>query len=219
MAGLLEQLDERVKALASDWTKYSVIGGVLLYVVGYLALRFHLTAIGIGTDLAVLDERYLFTGARFLVYLVATVPIIVLIGLPLAALVWILHRYLPETVRSSICSRVLTPSRLLLLGIVFSVAVIQFVMRQCFLLNNLLLAPTLPNEPAWLIGMMVEEVHMPLYFSGLVAACIVPIAIVWSVRASAGQTIGLAFARALLAFLAAVQVLFLPVNYGVLILD
>ena len=45
-------------ALGSNWTTYTVVGSFLLYVVGYLALRFHLTAIGIGTDLAVLDERY-----------------------------------------------------------------------------------------------------------------------------------------------------------------
>ena len=80
MADLLHELNERVKALGGDWGKYTLVGSFLLYVVGYLTLRFHLTAIGIGTDLAVLDERYLFTGARFLVYLVSAVPSIVLLG-------------------------------------------------------------------------------------------------------------------------------------------
>ena len=80
MADLLQELNERIKALAGDWTKYTVVGSFLLYVVGYLTLRFHLTAIGIGTDLAVLDERYLFTGARFFVYLVSAVPNIVLVA-------------------------------------------------------------------------------------------------------------------------------------------
>jgi hypothetical protein len=60
---------------------------------------------------------------------------------------------------------------------------------------------------------------MPLYFSLLVAGCAVPLAILWALRgteASGGPT---ALARGLLAFLAAVQVLLLPINYGVLILD
>jgi len=73
VSGFLNQLDERVKTLAGYWTKYSVIASFVLYLVGYLALRFHLTAIGIGTDLAVLDERYLFTGARFFLYLLSPV--------------------------------------------------------------------------------------------------------------------------------------------------
>ena len=74
MADLLDDLGARISALGSNWTKYSVVGSFVLYVFGYLAVRFHLTAIGVGTDLAVLDERYLFAGARFLVYLVSSVP-------------------------------------------------------------------------------------------------------------------------------------------------
>ena len=78
MTDFLQDLGARVKALSGDWATYMVLGNLLLYIVGYLTLRFHLTAMGIGTDLAVLDERYLVTGARFLVYLLAAVPSIVL---------------------------------------------------------------------------------------------------------------------------------------------
>ena len=104
VADLLHELDERVKSLAGNWSKYTIVGTFLLYVVGYLTLRFHLTAIGIGTDLAVLDERYLFTGARFLVYLVSAVPNIVLLALPFAALAWVVHRLTPPGARAAICA-------------------------------------------------------------------------------------------------------------------
>jgi len=67
-------LSDRVKTLAVDWTAYAALGSFVLYLLGYLTLRFHLTVLGIGTDLNVLDERYLFAGAKFLVYLVSTVP-------------------------------------------------------------------------------------------------------------------------------------------------
>jgi hypothetical protein len=219
MSDLLHNLNEHIKSLGGDWSKYTVVGSFLLYVVGYLALRFHLTAIGIGTDLAVLDERYLFTGARFLVYLVSSVPNIVLAGLPLAALAWGVHRLLPAGARARVCAWVLRPARLTFLGILFAVLMIQFVMRQCFFLSDLLLARALPAEPAWLVDLMLDGRLMPLYFSALVAGCAVPIAILWALRNAPLSGPGEAFGRGLLAFLAAVQVLLLPINYGVLIAD
>jgi hypothetical protein len=60
---------------------------------------------------------------------------------------------------------------------------------------------------------------MPLYFSSLVAACAVPLAILRTPRKAGAQRGSAAFARGLLAFLVAVQVLLLPINYGVLIVD
>src|SRR5262245_64927825 len=85
---MLQAFRTSVRRIGSDWTKYGVVGSFVLYVFGYLAVRFHLTAIGVGTDLAVLDERYLFAGARFLVYLVSSVPSMLLIILPIAFLLW-----------------------------------------------------------------------------------------------------------------------------------
>jgi hypothetical protein len=219
VADLLQDLSERIKALGGDWTKYTVVGSFLLYVVGYLALRFHLTAIGIGTDLAVLDERYLFAGARFLVYLVSAVPNIVLLALPGAVMAWGLYKLLPEATRASVGGWVMQPPRLAVFGIVFAVLMIQFVMRQCFVFGDLLLARDLPAEPAWLVTLLLDDRLMPLYFSLLVAACAVPLAILWALRNGEAQGGLAAFARGLLAFLAAVQVLLLPINYGVLIAD
>ncbi len=219
MADLLQELSERVKALGSDWTKYSVVGSFLLYVLGYLSLRFHLTVIGVGTDLAVLDERYLFTGARFLVYLVSAVPSIVLIAMPLAGLFWAVSRLLPKAVRATVSAWIKQPTRLALGGVIFAVLMIQLLLRQCFLLSDLLLAPVLPEEPAWLIWLLLDGQYMPLYFTLLLAACLVPLAILALLRnAGAGSPLA-TFAQALLAFLTAVQLLLLPVNYGVLIVD
>jgi hypothetical protein len=220
MADLLQELNERIKALGGDWTKYTVVGSFLLYVAGYLALRFHLAAIGIGTDLAVLDERYLFTGARFLVYFVSSVPIIVLLGLPVAALAWALSRLLPAKVRAKIYAKAIPPpTALALAGIAFTVIMIQFVMRQCFFVSDLLLAPSLPAQPAWIFGLLLDDQLMPLFFSALVASCAVPLAILLALRETPMPGRAASFARGLLGFLAAVQVLLLPINYGILIAD
>ena len=214
MEGVLQELNERIKALSGDWSKYTVVGSFLLYVVGYLALRFHLTAIGVGTDLAVLDERYLFTGAKFLVYLVSSVPNIVLVGLPVVTIVWAVHSLLPERV----CAWPMRPRRLVLFGILFAVIMIQVLMRQCFSFNNLLLARNLP-APGWLAWLALNDRWMALYFTGLVAGCVVSLATLWALRGSPVQGTMDVFARGLLAFLAAVQVLLLPINYGYLIAD
>ncbi|HEX2457950.1 MAG TPA: hypothetical protein VHI99_29910 [Vicinamibacterales bacterium] len=215
---LLHDLGERISALVGDWTKYTVVGSFLLYVAGYLALRFHLTAIGIGTDLAVLDERYLFTGARFLVYLVSAVPNILLVALPIVGLGWLAERMLPEQVHARVREALLHPRWLTIAGIVVAVLVIQLVMRQCFAFSDLLLAHELPRDPAWLVKLLVDDTLMPIYFSALVAACAVSIGILIIAR-RAGSNGPSKSAWALLAFLAAVEVLLLPVNYGVLIVD
>jgi hypothetical protein len=219
MQELLEDLTQRIKALGGDWAKYTVVGSFLLYVLGYLSLRFHLTAIGIGTDLAVLDERYLFTGARFLVYLGSSLPIVVLILLPVGLVIWATIRLIPKPIGERGRTWVMQPTRLAVLGVVFTVIVIQAVMRQCFFLSNLLLAPDLSAGPDWLVRLLLDDRLMPLYFSLLVAACAVPIAILVLLRNAKAQNGPGTFATSLLACLAAVQLLLLPINYGVLIAD
>ncbi|MCK5230529.1 MAG: hypothetical protein KAR13_09710, partial [Desulfobulbaceae bacterium] len=94
MADILKEPGEKVKALTGNWTAVTALGSFALYLLGYLSLRFHLTVFGIGTDLSVIDERYIFEGARFLVYLVSSVPVIVMILLVLAVLLYIPWRVL-----------------------------------------------------------------------------------------------------------------------------
>ena len=55
-----------------------------------------------------------------------------------------IHRLLPAGPRAAACAWLMKPGRLTLAGIVFCVAVIQLVMRQCFLFSDLLLARSLP---------------------------------------------------------------------------
>ena len=218
MGDLLQDFRTSVTALGSDWTKYSVVGSFVLYVFGYLAVRFHLTAIGVGTDLAVLDERYLFAGARFVVYLVSSVPSMLLIILPIAFLLWSVRRLRPTIEHAASGSPDGRPVVLAWTGVVLAVIAIQFVMRQCFFVNNLLLASSLPGVPAWLLRLLFNDQLMPLYFGSLVVMCGVSLTILFLIRhAEPGGLTGLG--RALLAFLAVVQILLLPVNYGILIMD
>jgi hypothetical protein len=218
----LDTLSERLRELATGWTSYTAFGSFLLYAVGYLTLRFHLTALGVGTDLAVLDERYLFTGARFMVYLVSAVPIVILLALVVLGIVYVPFRLMPKSARASLCALWTMqshPFRLTVAGIILSVLMIQVVMRQCFFYSNLLFARSLPAEPSWLAHLMFNNGLMSLFFSGLIAGTVIPAAILFSLYGTLDERRSFKLLRGLLAFLVAVQVLLLPVNYGVLIVD
>jgi hypothetical protein len=216
---VFDEVAERLKALAGHWTQVTVLGSFALYVLGYLALRFHLTTLGVATDLAVLDERYLFTGTRFVVYLVSAVPSIVLVALLPALLLALLWRAVSDKGRDGLRRAFDHPLRWAVVGIVFAVVVIQFVMRQCFFFNDLLLAPRLPAEPAWLAALLHHEPLKAPYFSLLVASCAVSAALLWPLLRLAEPGAAARRLRMLLGLLLAVQVLLLPVNYGVLIVD
>jgi len=214
-------LKDAVKDLAGGWAAYSALGSFALYVLGYLVLRFHLTALGVGTDLAVVDERYLFTGAKFLVYLGSTVPIVVLLAMPVAALGWLLARFRPaRSFGGKIRSWFAQPVRLALFGILVSIAFIQLLMRQCFLLNNVLLADCLP-PPDWLRKLLLAETGggQAFYFSLLLSGLFVTASLLYAARRRTRQREQERFLTALLAVLVALQFLLLPVNYGVLIVD
>jgi len=229
MDDLMQRLGERVKALAGSWPNYATLGGVVLYLLGYLTLRFHLTALGVGFDTTVVDERYLFTGARCVVYLVSLVPNVVLLALILGALVWLPTRLLPKRARGGFAARsgpiigwMGQPQRLALIGIAFAVFMIQFWMRDCFELSNLLLRDRLPYDNRLAVWLARNDGSgMALYFTWLVAGCMISgIVLLAVLRPPAdGDGDGAGVLRPLLGFLVAVQFLLLPVNYGYLVVD
>jgi hypothetical protein len=232
MTSFWEDLARRAEELNSHWSSYTLLGSFALYVLGYLTLRFHLTALGIGADLSVLDERYLFTGARFLVYLISSVPSLLLLIALIATPIWLLFSILSWIVGARLRSFIykqwanvlswwMIPNRLALTGILFALLMIQLVMRQCFQLNNLLLAENLPADPSWLRSLLVAPTDGPmaLYFSALLAGVAVSAVIFFALKHRADTTGNALLLNSLLGFLLGVQLLLIPVNYGILIVD
>jgi hypothetical protein len=181
------------------------VGSVLLYFFGYLSLRFHLSVLGVDTDLAVLDERYLFAGAQFLVYLVTSVPV-ALFFLFIARWVW--RCFHPRFLGS--------PERMIISGIALSIILIQSVERRCLPFTNLLLGGRLP-APGWVQELLLDErgALQSLYFSALLA-CILGLA--WLLIAASGTKIrSWSVPSWALAGLVVIQFLLLPVTFGILI--
>ncbi|HEX8174189.1 MAG TPA: hypothetical protein VF543_03610 [Pyrinomonadaceae bacterium] len=252
MSDIWADLKQSLTSVAGSWASYAALGSFVIYLLGYLVIRFHLTVWGIGTDLEVLDERYLFAGAKFLVYLFSTIPILVLIVLFLSAitlvlstlvalLLWLINLILPpgKRVKSGVLGKLwrthlflwshphellmrLRPRTNAIIGIMLSVIIIQFFMRQCLFFAELLLAPKLPNQaPPWLTEIFLDKTGelQYYYFTALVAATILTCGILVTLRMQNQHKRSSGFLMSLLTLLVAIQFLFLPVNYGILVFD
>jgi hypothetical protein len=221
MPDLWNDFTEKLGSLAGKWTAYAALGSFLLYLFGYLTLRFQLSTYGVATNLDIFDEKYLFAGCRFVVNLVSAVPNILIIVLVLAALGYFPYRLVPLSLKdrmkrwvASWCSG---PLHLPLLGVVLAVALIQFVLRKCFAFGNLLLRKQLPDEwPSYVL--LASDGKLALYFSGLVAGTLVTGGILLYVQhRGTATTTASRFWKDVLVFLFVVEFLLLPVNYGVMI--
>ena len=221
MDDLFKNLGEKLGAFAGKWTAYAAFGSFLLYLIGYLTLRFQLSTYGLATDLDLFDEKYFFAGCRFLVYLVSSVPNILIVVILLCAIGYLPYRLTPASARRWLqqhladwCAR---PLRLPLLGIVIAVIFIQLVMRRCFAFGNILLREQLPN--AWISSVLLaSDGRLTLYFSGLVAGTLLTAFIAWQALEHADSDNSAAqLFIGVLVFLVAVEFLLLPVNYGVLV--
>jgi len=221
MPELWDEFTEKLGGLAGKWTAYAALGSFLLYLLGYLTLRFQLSTYGVATNLDVFDEKYLFAGCRFVVYLVTTFPIILIILLVLAAIGYLPYKLVPMPFKDRISrwasSWSAAPLHLPLLGVVFAVALIQFVLRRCFVFGNLLLRKQLSDDWSSLL-LLTSDGKLTLYFSGLVAGTLFTGAILLCVLHRGTATSGASrIWMGTLVFLFAVEFLLLPVNYGVLI--
>src|SRR6266498_2078573 len=127
MQNIGKTIADHLKSYATSWAGYSAFGSFLLYLLGYLVTRFELTMLGVARNLDVLEERYFFAGAKFVVYLLATVPSLLLLLLVPAAIVCLLWRLLPAQLRSRF--QAIRPGTFYLTGIIFATPATQFVAR------------------------------------------------------------------------------------------
>jgi hypothetical protein len=223
MSDVWRDFSSKLKSFQEHWSVWwSILGGALLYLLGYLVIRFQLTLLGVPANLDVVEERYFFAGARFVVYLIASFSNFLLLMVPVALVIWLCHRWFPPgSVRraklQTACALWFTPFRLRLLGALFSIVAIQFVLRQCFVMNNLLLAPALPDTP-WLNAILLGQKDPDLFFALLLGTCFLSLVFLLVSRAAAPvqgylhRTVEVVFVILVIS-----QWLLLPINYSCLI--
>jgi hypothetical protein len=222
MASLATELTSKIGNLAGKWTSYTAFATFLLYLLGYLTLRFQLSVYGVATNLDAFDEKYLFAGCRFVVYLVSAAPTVLLMMLVLAGILYLPYRMCPAAWRGraqqGIVNWAAHPNRLPFVGILLATALIQFVMRSCFVYGSLLLQDKLP-EGEWINYILLTNGgRRSFYFSCLLVGTLLTLAILLSAASSwsAGTTLSKALVGVLI-FLVVVECLLLPVNFGTLI--
>ncbi|HSS49368.1 MAG TPA: hypothetical protein VLX28_10510, partial [Thermoanaerobaculia bacterium] len=221
-------LKEKLDSAFGGWAAFAAVGTFVLHAMGFLSLRFHLAALGVRADLSLLDSRYLFEGANFLVYLLATFSSLLLILLGAGLALFLLSRLIPQPVRERLRAvlrapwerlppRYRSPGRLALVGIVFAVVTIQLVMRQCLCVQDLLFLGA-PSDPAWVGYLLLArgKAFRAFFFAGL----LVLVGVTAWLRLAAGHSPGhgpsTRLGLVLLTLLLGVEVVFLPINYGIL---
>ena len=198
---------DKVKEIGGGWSVSTALGSFLLYFLGYLVLRFQLSTWGVTTDLAVLDERYFFAGARFLVYLVTSTVNALLLASPIFLVWWLLNK----STRFQLWRKAVNPA---LAGVIFAVLFIQLIERKCFqFMNGVLVQPQLEGD-AWLKAILLNESSESIFFVALILGVALSSWLLLQARSCPTRNPAL---EAVLTFLVAVEFLLLPVNYGVII--
>jgi hypothetical protein len=221
-------LKEKLDAAFGGWVAAAAVGGLLLHAMGFLSLRFYLAALGVRADLSLLDSRYLFEGANCVIFLLAALVNLLLLVLVGWLVLFLASRLVPRPARqrlrevarsrwTRLRTRYVTSSSLALLGIVFAVVAVQFVMRQCFQVQDLFFRGA-PPAPAWLKDLVLapEDGSRGAFFMGLLAAVGLT-ACLWlaAVRLRGAARVPWA-GVGLLTLLLGLEVALLPINYGVL---
>lgn len=200
---------QKLKDIGASCSVYAAAGTIFLYFLGYLVLRLQLSTWGVETDLGVLDDRYLFAGARFLVYLVSSAMNAIFVGAPLFALWWLLNRsprfqHWRKSWNYALC------------GVVFAFLFIQLVERKCFeLMKGLLLQPSLEGD-SWLKAVLRDgsSRYEPFFSVVLVMGVMIAAWLLLQARSSPVRRPAL---EAILVSLVVIEFLFLPANYGIII--
>jgi hypothetical protein len=224
MAEIWRDAVDKLGTLAGKWTGYAAFATFLLYLFGYLTLRFQLMAYGVVTDLDAFDEKYWFAGCSFVVnFLLAVLYVLFALGF-LGLIVFLFSRPIPRRYRGYVGARVRSVLNhslgLLIVGCVAALLLIQGALRQCLLLHNLLLADQLPDT--WISRILqAGESSQEWYFVGIVAGLVLTVAMLGAGVRRRSPTAVVSGAQrlcaGLLAILIASEFLLLPINFGMLI--
>jgi hypothetical protein len=224
MAEIWQNAVDKLGTFAGKWTSYAAFATFMLYLFGYLTLRFQLMAYGVVTGLDAFDEKYWFAGCSFAVnFLLALLYTLFVLGF-LGLIVFLFSRPIPKRYRGYLGARVRSVLNhslgLLILGCAAALLLIQGVLRQCLLLHNLLLADQLPDT--WLSRILqADETSQEWYFVGIVAGLLLTVAMLGAGVRRRSPTAVVSGAQklcaGLLAILIASEFLLLPINFGMLI--
>jgi hypothetical protein len=197
------------------------IAGAAMYLCGYLVLRVRMNVLGIPADVSGLDERYLFAGANFIVYVVLAlnrllrivVVLVAVAAIPLALAWWVaLNR--SRRARLSMWSKRMWPR----VGLVAALGAIGLSFTMIGMAepwwsdHDLLFAPQLSERAAMIAG--TDESTSWLFMEYLAASVAAGVGAAIAIRAGVRRSVLFVAFGAL-----GLQLLSLPMLYGALSAD
>jgi len=233
-----EYFEENLNWLDKKWAPLITMGSVVLYFFGYLTLRFHLCSMNVTSDYQFIDERYLFAGVNFFLYLFLSIPIVVLLIFILICIVYIfcasnkillkiIAKLLPKNAQFYIqakwensVSYLFGPLPLLCTIILLTFLFIQIVMRKVLLIKNISFLNSLPDD-----GLSGNLIHLMMnsqnssnnYFMGLIIVTGLTMTSWFYFKQIQFTQIKLKILHIFLGILILIQIILLPVSYGILI--
>lgn len=214
-AEIAPEIETRFTNLAGGAALALSVATAMLHGIGYLSLRFRLQALGVEVGQGVIDERFLFEGARCLMQILTTVPLLVLLGSPLFVLGVLARRSTGKRTkldRLALATWQASPRSLLVFGSLWAAVVVRFVMHPISRFQNLLLG-SVPHEPRWLSAVLLDSSGMlvPLHFAGLLVLLAPTAFCLLRLLRTGGRG-----SCTLVGLLFFVQALLIPVHFGIL---
>jgi hypothetical protein len=189
---------------------------IMLHIFGYLSLRFWLRSIGLTPDLGLVGEVYIFEGASMLLFLLTVLPLLVGTALAASALVWLARRLGP--LRRGLAAvvtffRTATAPWAAALGALWALLSVQLFLRHVLSYRDIV-HNGVPCDPSWLPQVALTPGPFQAGFFALLLLIPLPTlwAVTWLARHAKWRP-----AAVLLGLMVIVQVLVIPVHYGVLI--
>ncbi len=170
-----------------------------------------MTVMGVASGLESFDQRYIFAGARFLLYTTTGAPILLMFLLPISPIYPVLSRRLgfwPEHFWKWLTTGSV---RAYVIGIAVSVVSIEFPMRLCLQFENVLVKSELSGPGDSLF--FVSEWKKLLFLFVLLGSIGVAVAI-WRRGVSQADSGNAVWLHYIGLFSIGVQFIFLPINYG-----
>jgi len=233
-----EYFEKNLNWLEKNWATFITIGSFVLYFFGYLTLRFHLCAMNVTSDYQFIDERYLFAGVNFFLYLFLSIPIVVLLIFIIICIVFIFYilnklllqmiaKLLPKTTQSYIqtkwknfVSYLVGPLPLLCTSVLLTFLFIQIVMRKVLLIKSISLLKSLPDDGIGgiLLHLMMNcQNSSNFYFMSLIIVTGLSMTSWLYLKQVQFTQIKLKILHIFLGILILIQIILLPVTYGILI--
>jgi len=232
-----EYFEENLNLMEKKWSTFIMIASVVLYFFGFLSLHSHLYVMGVTPDYQFINGRYLFDGINFLLYIIFCIPPVIPLILLLMCIIYIFRfsnklfmqitaKLLPKNVQSYIQTKwhnyvsfFFGPLPLLCIIILLIFLFIQIVMRKVLHIVHIPLWKVLPDDSTYgnfLVFLFSHQGKGSSYLFVLLIVTGLAITSWLYFKQIQFTQIKLKILHIVLGVLILIQIILLPISYGII---